>query len=212
MFSQFLAYSYLENAEKTKYWLILTGLNTQQLLGNNQYPNSINESNDVLSSHKFAVPMASGKKNQSENRGKDHQGKEKEEEDVNLSFAQFEGKYYCCGKAGHKLPLCRYKDKPKDEWAINKAQQSHAQAAGLDSSTVASTNSSPTASQCLPLTVEATINQTGWAGAHVELQFYQASEMRDWILLDNQSSLTVLYNPNMVRNIWPSDSGTMHLA
>jgi hypothetical protein len=34
-----------------------------------------------------------------------------------------EGKCYCCGKAGHKSPVCRLKDKiKKDEWAINKAK------------------------------------------------------------------------------------------
>ena len=39
-----------------------------------------------------------------------------------------EGKYYCCGKPGHKSIMCRAKDKPKPEWAINKAKlenQSH---------------------------------------------------------------------------------------
>ena len=28
-----------------------------------------------------------------------------------------------CGKTGHKSPMCRDKNKPKDEWAIKKAQQ-----------------------------------------------------------------------------------------
>ena len=212
VFGQFLAYLYLENADKTKYGSILAGLNTQQSLGNDQYPKSITESNNVLSNHKFDVPKVTAKKNQPENKGKDRKGEEKEDEDVNLSFAQLEGKCYCCGKAGHKSPSCRYKDKPKDEWAINKAQQSHAQASGSDNSTVASTNSSQTSTQRSPSTAEATANQAGWAGAHVELQFYQASEMRDWILLDNQSSVTIFCNPNMVRNIRPSGSGVMQLA
>lgn len=44
------------------------------------------------------------------------------EETPKLSFAQMEGKCYCCGKAGNKSPKCRFKDKPKDEWAINKAK------------------------------------------------------------------------------------------
>jgi hypothetical protein len=42
-------------------------------------------------------------------------------ETVELSFAQMEGRCYCCGKEGHKSPSCRDKDKPKDEWAIHKS-------------------------------------------------------------------------------------------
>ncbi len=37
---------------------------------------------------------------------------------------------------------------------------------------------------------QANVNQVEWARTHIKLQFYQASEMRDWILLDNQSSVT----------------------
>ena len=212
VFGQFLAYLYLENADRTKYGSILAGLSTQQSLGNDQYPKTITESNNVLSNHKFDVPRANVKKNQLEDKGKDRKNEEKEDEDITLSFAQLEGKCYCCGKAGHKSPSCRYKDKPKDEWAINKAQQSHAQAVGSDSSTVASTSSGQSASQRLPSTTDATASQAGWSGAHVELQFYQASEMRDWILLDNQSSVTIFCNPDMVKNIRPSDSGVMKLT
>ena len=48
-FDQFQAYLYLDNADRTKYGSILTGLNTQKLLGNDQYPKSITEANNVLS-------------------------------------------------------------------------------------------------------------------------------------------------------------------
>ncbi len=68
---------------------------------------------------------------QNEN-SKGKEGKDKEDKEINRSFAQKEGKCYCCGKAGHKSPLCRDKNLPKDEWAINKAQQSHTQAALSD--------------------------------------------------------------------------------
>jgi hypothetical protein len=53
---------------------------------------------------------------------------EQDQEKINLYFAQIEGKCYCCGKSGHKLLQCCLKDKPKAEWAINKVQQSYAQA------------------------------------------------------------------------------------
>jgi hypothetical protein len=46
--------------------------------------------------------------------------KGKEDDEVpTLSFAQMEGKWYWCGKPGHRSPDCRQKDKiPKDEWVI----------------------------------------------------------------------------------------------
>ena len=211
-FSQFMAYLYLDNADKAKYGSIMTGLNTQQSLGNDQYPKSITESNNVLSNHRFDVTNKSVYKKPGDN---DKERKQKdagrEDEDVNLSFAQLEGKCYCCGKAGHKSPSCRDKNKPKEEWAINKAQ-SHAQAQAntSDTSTVTSVNSNnPPSSQA---SQQANANQFGWTGAHMKLQFYQASEMRDWILLDNQSSVTVFCNPKMVNNIRMSTNGSMHLA
>ncbi len=216
-FNHFLAYLYLDNADKAKYGSILTGLNTQQSLGNNQYPKTATESNNVLSNHRFdTVPRASGGKGKSQsetNKGKstkDNKDKDNDEEEVNLSFTQMEGKCYCCGKAGHKSPSCRNKSKPKEQWAINKAQQSHAQTAtgSSDSITVASV-SIPTKQSTAP---SSGTNSTGWAGAHIYLQFHQyAYEMRDWILLDNQSSVTVFCNKGMVNNIHESKE-SMHLA
>ena len=74
-----------------------------------------------------------GKVQNENSKGKE---KDKGDEEINRSFAQLEGKCCCCGKAGHKSPLFRDKNKPKDEWAINKAQQSHAHAASSDASVV----------------------------------------------------------------------------
>ena len=131
---------------------------------------------------------------------------------MNLSFAQLEGKWYCCGRAGHKSPSCRDKNKPKEDWAINKVQQGHAQAQPItsDTSTLTSVDSNkPPSSQA---SQQANVNLFGWAGAHIKLQFYEASEMREWILLDNQSSFTVFCNPKMVENIQMSTNGSMQLA
>ena len=66
-------------------------------------------------------------------------------------------------------------------------------------STVTSATSKPMTSQAPQ---KANVNQVGWVGAHIELQFYQTSGMMcDWILLDNQSSVTVFCNPSLVKNI-----------
>jgi len=106
---------------------LLTGLQTQISLGNNQYPQSIIEANNVLSNHKFdngntAKHHAIKRENINEN---------STEESPEMLFSQLKGKCYCFGKLGHKLPNCCWKDKPKTECVINKLrnqqqqQQSH---------------------------------------------------------------------------------------
>jgi hypothetical protein len=52
-FQQLLAFTYLENSDRTKYGSLLTGLQTQQSLKNNQYPQTITEATNVLSNHRF---------------------------------------------------------------------------------------------------------------------------------------------------------------
>ena len=126
---QLFAFLYLENASQDKYGSILRSFNSQKSLRNDQYPRTITEANNVLSNHNFDTTRL--QKHQKPNRQQNKQqddGELKNDESPTLSFAQLEGKCYCCGKAGHKSPECRHKEKiPCDEWAINKAQ-SHAQA------------------------------------------------------------------------------------
>jgi hypothetical protein len=52
-YQQLLAFIYLDNADKAKYGSLIVGLQTQQLLRNNQYPMTITKANNVLSEHKF---------------------------------------------------------------------------------------------------------------------------------------------------------------
>ena len=119
-FKQMLAFTYLAHADQTKYRSILTGLITQQSLRNDQYPKTITKANNVLSNHKFDIARFANKtpsKNQN-----DQAKHEPKQEKIKLSFAQIEDKCFCCSKMGHKSPQCRFKDKPKAEWAINKSQ------------------------------------------------------------------------------------------
>mmetsp|Transcript_10213 Transcript_10213/g.14656 ORF Transcript_10213/g.14656 Transcript_10213/m.14656 type:complete len:92 (+) Transcript_10213:399-674(+) len=50
---QFFAYLYLDNSDKNKYGSIIKGLSSQKSLGNDQYPRTIAETNNVLSNHRF---------------------------------------------------------------------------------------------------------------------------------------------------------------
>ena len=73
---------------------------------------------------KYTTTQLSSKKHQrtsviSQQNKQQDDGKLKYDESKTLSFAQLEGKCYCCGTAGHKSPDCRQKEKiPDDKWAI----------------------------------------------------------------------------------------------
>jgi hypothetical protein len=129
-FEQLMAYSYMEGADRSKYGSLLAGLQTQYLLGNNQYPQTITDANKVLSNHKFDY-AGKGKhstmKNESINENT-------VEENPELSFSQLDGKCYCCGKSGHKSPNCQWKSKPKNEWAINKLRNQQHQQSNVSNS------------------------------------------------------------------------------
>ena len=121
------------NSNQGKYGSVIKGLHSQKALQNDQYPKTIIESNNVLSTHRFAfIKEQNTKYNKDQEKMKN---KEKEKENKNndespalpfvqsMSFAQLEGICYCCGKPGHKSPDCYSKSKiPREEWAINKVQ------------------------------------------------------------------------------------------
>jgi hypothetical protein len=125
---RYLAYLYLENADKSKYSTLLSGLNTQQSVGNVQYPKTVVEANNVLSNHLLDTPLKKKRKGtELKQKPKKTNASKKAEQDVEISFVQIEGKCYCCGKAGHRSNNCKFKDRLKEQWAIHKGQQSFVQ-------------------------------------------------------------------------------------
>ena len=151
-YDRWQAYLYLENSDKNKYGSFINGLDSQQALGTNQYPTTLVKATEVLSNHRFDSAYLEYKKrknrsnNSSDNNNNNH-NRNQEGQDSNappqLSFANIEGKCYCCGKPGHKSPQCRMKDKiERKDWAINKVAKNeniHVQAQGHDEeSTVSS--------------------------------------------------------------------------
>jgi hypothetical protein len=124
-YTQFLAYTYMENSDRNKYGSLLTGLNTQQSLGNCQYPTTLTEANNVLSNHKFdnINSRSADKDKRDKQNEKDNEKQQDKEEPADLSFAQMEGKCYCCGKSGHMSNNCRF----KSNMFNNKWQQIHQQ-------------------------------------------------------------------------------------
>ena len=72
-------------------------LNQQFSLGNNQYPNSITKANSVLNNHKFDMVYTKTKLNSRNQISKEKENANETEEPILLTFAQIEGRCYCCG-------------------------------------------------------------------------------------------------------------------
>jgi hypothetical protein len=79
------AFIYLDNSDGTKYGSLITSLQTQQSLGNNQYLTTITEANNLLSSYWFDNPSKKFSR-----KDKDKSDDENEER-IELSFSQMEG-------------------------------------------------------------------------------------------------------------------------
>jgi hypothetical protein len=105
-FEQYASYLYLEQSDRKKYGSILSGLSTQYSLGNDQYPKSMSEAVNVLSNHKFDSGY-----NLNNNRNNQNRNDTSEDQQVpSLTFAQLEGKCFCCGSSEHMSPNCPHKN------------------------------------------------------------------------------------------------------
>ena len=156
---------YLENADEKQYGSQCKTLNTQYAPGNEQFPVTIPEATNIRSAYKMDIA-----KDFSKNRNKS--SKKKLEDTLNISFAQIKGLCYCCGKKEHLSTDYRYTNKPKSEWFINqepnKDEHFNVQDEGGNFEAHESKKS------------------ITWAGVYLEHQFYQNSDLRTWMLLDNQ--------------------------
>ena len=124
-----------------------------------------------------------------------------------LSFAQSEGKCYCCGKPGHRSPDCHHKGKPKSEWHFNKINQSshqnHLNVQNPSSSAASVAGTTISYRQPQPA---APSSQTHleWSNAQVHtyhMQFMQTENMKLLVLLDSQSTTSIYGNEAFVTNI-----------
>ena len=198
---QLSTYAYLVNADERKYGSIVKGLNSQKALKNDQFPKTMIEGNNVLSTHWFdnAKNNSQNSKDSSNNNDKN---KDKNDEGPALTFVQMEGKCYCCGKAGHKSPQCYLRNKiPREEWAINKVQMTQMSKDEDD------TNKNTDNLQSKDENNEKSI---GWAGVHVlflqgENDDEFAKQLKKTILLDSDSNATIFCNEEYVNEIWDTN-------
>ena len=79
--------------------------------------------NGVLNNHKFDEAYAKTRINHRSQNMNEKESESEKEQPLLLTFAQIEGRCYCCGKQGHKSPQCGLKDtKPRHEWYISNVQ------------------------------------------------------------------------------------------
>ena len=223
-FEEFTAYFYLNNADQKRYGTVLKGLHAQQNLNNDQYPKKVADANQVLNEH--PVDNASEwKKRQQQSRydklkhrqQKTQQEEEETQEDLKLSFLNMEDICYCCGSKKHYSNDCPDKNKPKEKWYFNKTKnksgKSFFQVDGSDKSSV-SGDAETTASTSTIKSSEANSQPRsdklmGWTGVHmaraetsqIPMNLFNEKSIRSWILIDNQSSVTIFCNKDMVKNI-----------
>lgn len=122
-FKRHAAAIYLRNSDQAKYGSVLKNFHFQFSVQNDQYPKSVTLANAVLSSHPFdnAAAIAKQRNNQSKRSNENNKSESKDTiVERNDDNQLLKGRCYCCGKEGHKSPSCRYKDKPKEEWAFAK--------------------------------------------------------------------------------------------
>jgi hypothetical protein len=166
------------------------------------------EAINVLSNHKFDPGYNQSNNKSNHNRGNTSEGHE-HQQISSLSFAQIEGKCYCCGSLEHMSPNCPHKNQPKSKWYmktgkvfVNTSQQT--------SDNVSVTTNQSHRTENVPAetpSVGAIPGSNGWQGDHVH--FANITEMRNLILLDNQSKEHVFCNSKLVANIRGGDKSLM---
>ena len=93
---QLSTYVYLTNSDQEKYWSLIKELHSQKALKNDQFPKTMIEGNNVLSTHRHDNTKENNKDGRKKdkhekNKDNDKQEGEKNDESLVLSFAQLEG-------------------------------------------------------------------------------------------------------------------------
>ena len=209
-FNNWMAFLLMRNSDQKKHGSLTAGLSSQRSMGHNQCPKTIAAATDILANHKH--DNCDPKRR---NRGKQNEDtKEKDDDKKNgtgneQSFAQGNIACCCCGKNDHKSPDCPDKDKiPKEKWFQRKACQNYLKLiSGEDDDQSSSQDDKD----------KKPSGKTGWSGLHVDMSnLHQecdcsmahksaCKDMKDCIILDNGSTLSLFANPELVKNMRQTD-------
>jgi len=210
---RYMAYPSMERADQTNLGSLLSNLKSQYSLGHNQHPKTLAEARSILDQHRWDEGWNIPKNHKETYILKDKDKETDNKSDKIETISQTEGVCYCCGKKGHLSSVCRQKDKPKTEWHINKTKEvQHIQqvisAKDADNATIGqmpSASSALTNTDYLDILQWATGKQMVTSGnigrGMILSQKQMETDMKNWILLDNQSTIHYLCNQEMVTNI-----------
>ena len=205
----FMAYMYLDNADKSKYGTLTSGLDTQHSLGNDQFPKTLIDAQNVLDNHTWDASYKKKKQQQQDTR-KNNQDSKKEETSSSpgLSFAQLRNECYCCGKS-HKLPDCPERNsRPKAQWHINKAKevkQYNSMVASIEKTMNAD---DATAASSVTQDTGAAASQAGGSTSQGNTwQFFnfnvshQEDDLREYMTLDSGASTDLFCRKDWLQNL-----------
>ena len=194
------SYLYIKNADGGKYGSLLKGLNAQKSLKNDQFPKKLIDANNALDNHPWDKK---GLNNKNSRKGNDDP-KINIEKDTALTFMQNDTAIcFKCGKQGHnykKCPSDKKNELDKTDWWINKPGNKDKFDDHVSKKKVqfASDLQQDTAQQP---------NGPSWTGVHYNASFVQERKncLKDLILLDSDSNVTIFNNKNLINEIKPSN-------
>ena len=105
---EFHGFLFMDNSDRSKYGTLLSGLETQHNLGNDQYPKTLVDAHTVLANHTFDKAYYNNKdKKRRSDHDKERKTPSSDTPKLSLSFNQVKkkGPCHCCGET-HALTDC----------------------------------------------------------------------------------------------------------
>ena len=211
-FEELSAIIFLNGADRLKYAEFLDGIKTQYTLGHDQYPKTLDSAVQTLNAQKIDKAYYENKKKREKARSQQASNDNATDNTPveSLTFAQFEGRCWCCGKKGHLSNKCPDRNKPQNEWAMSETPQ----VAQMMNAVTTTTNDPASRAmvvfgrpQFTMWMIPNTIPAASFNNAYHQLYSHAQessgfmSQLRSWILLDNESSVDLYCNPEYVNNI-----------